>query len=121
MGLFSNEELDSLKDLAGSPGVLDTIDTRDIETVENLYWENPEETSDQQAESIRKSVQGFEQAKGPGINRDFEDAIPALYHKTRSKQARKTDEALDAKKADTWQEYVANPDEYDWPGVDTKR
>lgn len=48
---------------------------------------------------------------------DLDDLLG--IHKDRSKQSRETDEALKAEIAPDMETWVGNPNEYDWPGVDT--
>jgi len=42
-------------------------------------------------------------------------------HQDRSKKARIADESKRAEIADSPQQWMSNPDEFDWPGIDTPR
>lgn len=48
---------------------------------------------------------------------DLDDLLG--IHKNRSKVSRRTDEALKAEKAPDKATWVENPNDYDWPGIDT--
>lgn len=43
----------------------------------------------------------------------------ADIHESRSDRAQALDESLDAERADSAEQWANNPDQYDWPGLDT--
>jgi len=122
MGLFTDSELSALNDLFRSAGAHSGTTDRDEERIENVYFDNPDRLHQRQRESIGRAIEGYADAKGTGIDNEFEDEIPELFHKgTRTKQERSTDRAFNANRADTWEEYIRNANRLDWPGVDTRR
>jgi hypothetical protein len=118
MGLFDEDELESLRDMIRAPGASTALGDDEVEQLQDVYWENPDELDKNERESIQSGINAFQDAKGPGINREFEDEIPELFHKSRDPVSRGTDEALSAPEADDWQEFVEKPNRLDFPGVD---
>jgi hypothetical protein len=119
MGLFTNDELESLHDLARSPGARQAISAKEEEQLEDVYWDNPDRLDQNEQDAIQGAIGGFKASKGPGVSKSFEDDIPDLFHKSRDPVDRGTDEALDAPIADSWEEYTSSPERFDWPGADT--
>jgi len=74
-----------------------------------------------QKEAIRVSVNRFAEDTGPGIDKDFEESIPTLYHESRSEKAQRADESQAAPNTSDWQKWVSSPDQFDFTGVDTKK
>jgi len=91
------------------------------------FVEKTRSLSDSEFDTFRDTVRGFTTfVRGPGPNRnevkpDTLDEVPdpREVHESRSEFAQQTDEQLSAPLTNDPEQYARNPDEYDWPGVDT--
>jgi len=119
MGLFSESELDDLRDLSRRAGVMESLDNDELESLNDLYREKPDRLSNKQKSAVRTSVKKYDKDKGPGIDNDFESSLPLLFHETRSEPAQTSDEAKKAPVTNDWQKWLSNPDQYDFKNVDT--
>jgi len=124
---FTNERrVSSLADEVFEPEMRERVD---IEASRDVVEVEPTEFLGDDFDQFKESADQFSTfRKEPGGGRnvavpsDIEDDLPpdpAEVHQERSAEARQTDERLEAPLTDDPLEYAKNPDEFDWPGVDT--
>ena len=83
--------------------------------------------SDAEFETFRDTVEDFTTfvaGPGPNFNEVDESAIndvpdPQTVHNRRPEDAQRQDERLSAPLTNDPKKYARNPDEYDWPGIDS--
>lgn len=101
----------------------------ELEGLRNLYERNADQARDANRAdkgfgsnegSIMDDLSKESRKKQTAVSMEIDDRLFDI-HESRSETAQIADESKDAEIADSPMQWANNPNEYDWPGIDTKR